>query len=82
MRRVCFKNSKRVYYNLSRGWPNRWSLTRIKWYLCQLLPLTYRSRYKHNQTLRFAVWQMWFGYVFNYDDVAIDSTHGSFPDPN
>jgi hypothetical protein len=67
---------KRVYYNLSRGWPNRWSLTRIKWYLCQLLPLTYRSRYKHNQTRRFAVWQMWFGYVFNYDDVAIDS------DPN
>jgi len=22
---------------------------------------------------RFAVWQMWFGYVFNYDDVAVRS---------
>jgi hypothetical protein len=63
--------TKRIYYNLSRGWPHNLHWKSIKWIFKQLLPLTYRSHYKHNDIFRFAVWQMWFGHVFNYDDVAI-----------
>lgn len=43
----------------------------MTWYLKQLLPLTYRSRYIENGERHFCVWQMWFGYCFNIDDVVI-----------
>lgn len=36
----------------------------------QFFPLTYRSFYKTaSGETRFAVWQMWFGHVFNLTDV-------------
>ena len=42
------------------------------WYLRQLAPLTYRSRYSDGEGREhFAVWRMWFGRVFHYDDVIV-----------
>jgi len=44
------------------------------WYLKQLLPLTYRSRYTDSSGHRhLAVWRMWWGRVFDHDDVIIAS---------
>ena len=43
----------------------------MKWYLKQLFPLTYRSRYSNGEGKHFAVWKMWFGKVYKYDDVII-----------
>lgn len=43
----------------------------IIWYLKQLLPLTYRSRYKEGDKNYFHVWNMWFGKCFNQDKVEI-----------
>jgi hypothetical protein len=45
--------------------------SRLIWYLRQLLPLTYRSRYTENGRRHFAVWRMWFGRVFDHDDVTL-----------
>lgn len=58
-----------LYNNLSRGWRCWMSLASIGWYLKQLLPLTYRSFYRDANGPRFAVWRMWFGRVFDLDDV-------------
>ena len=41
------------------------------WYLKQLLPLTYRSHYMSGGNKHFAVWRMWFGRVFAYEDFMI-----------
>lgn len=42
------------------------------WRLKQLLPLTYRSRYRDAEDRRhFVVWRMWFGRSFGEDDVVI-----------
>lgn len=41
------------------------------WYLKQLLPLTYRSKYSQNGKTYFAVWNMWFGRCFNEDTFEI-----------
>lgn len=44
----------------------------MKWYLRQLFPLTYRSRYTDGDGRKhLAVWRMWFGQVFGHDDVVI-----------
>ena len=44
----------------------------MKWFLKQLVPLTYRSRYRDQEGHpHFAVWRMWLGRVFDKDDVAI-----------
>ena len=43
-------------------------MNRLCWYLKQLLPLFYQSRYElHDGTKCFAVWRMWFGRVFDYE---------------
>lgn len=43
------------------------------WYLKQLLPLTYRSKYQDSEgNKHFTVWRMWFGKCFNIDDVVIN----------
>jgi hypothetical protein len=66
----------KFFYDKSRK--NLYGLSTIIWYFKQLFPLTYRSRYcymsdsKNGKYMRFAVWQMWFGFVFNYDDVSTD----------
>lgn len=44
---------------------------KLEWYLRQLLPLTYRTRYSDQQGKHFAVWNMWFGRVFNAEDYLI-----------
>jgi hypothetical protein len=45
---------------------------RIKWYLRQILPLHYRTRYTdENGHRHFVVWQMWMGRYFAVDDVVI-----------
>lgn len=47
-------------------------MNKLKWYVRQLIPLTYRSRYRTDDGLfHFAVWRMWFGVVFDYDDYVI-----------
>lgn len=41
------------------------------WYIRQLLPLHYRTRYIENGEQHFVVWQMWMGRSFNIDDVVV-----------
>ena len=47
----------------------------MKWYLKQLLPLTYRSHYTHFnygvEEKHFCVWNMWFGKCYNVEDYII-----------
>ena len=46
---------------------------RIVWHLRQLLPLTYRSRYRDEAGRRhFCVWKMWMGRCFEVEDVVVD----------
>jgi hypothetical protein len=48
-------------------------LSRLCWYLWQLLPLTYRTYYGDEDGLiHFSVWRMWFGRCFAIDDVVAD----------
>lgn len=49
-------------------------MNKIKWYARQLLPLTYRSKYKtkDNKT-HFCVWNMWMGKCFNVEDHTIET---------
>ncbi len=46
-------------------------MARIKWYLKQLFPLTYRSKYREEGIMYFAVWKMWLGRCYNHDRYAI-----------
>jgi hypothetical protein len=47
-------------------------MARLKWFFRQVLPLTYRSRYRNDKgQAHFVVWRMWFGKVFTTDDVLI-----------
>lgn len=47
-------------------------LEKMKWYIRQLLPLHYRTRYRDAEgNLHFCVWQMWFGHCFAVDDVVV-----------
>lgn len=43
----------------------------LKWYLKQLLPLTYRTHYEEGGTKHFVVWKMWFGRSFAIDDYIV-----------
>lgn len=45
-------------------------MNKLVWYIKQLFPLTYRTRYKENGKPHFCVWRMWFGFCFNIDDVV------------
>ena len=45
--------------------------TGIVWYLKQLLPLTYRSRYAEGGKEIFCVWNMWFGRCFNVESYEV-----------
>ena len=40
------------------------SKTRIIWYIKQLLPLHYESRYREDDKPRLTTWRMWFGRCF------------------
>lgn len=45
---------------------------RLIWYLKQLFPLTYRTRYiDQADNKHFIVWNMWFGRCFNIEDAII-----------
>jgi hypothetical protein len=46
-------------------------MNKLKWYLKQLLPLTYRTRWMENGKRYFSVWNMWFGKSFNIDKIEI-----------
>lgn len=43
----------------------------MKWYLKQLLPLTYRTHYEEDGLKHFVVWKMWFGRSYDIDDYII-----------
>jgi len=40
-------------------------INEIKWYLKQLIPLTYWTKYRENNKNYFCVWKMWFGKPFD-----------------
>lgn len=49
-----------------------------EWYFRQLLPFTYRGEFSRKDkgntdsaTRYFAVWNMWFGKIFNYEEYEI-----------
>ncbi len=45
---------------------------KLIWYLRQLLPLTYRTRYgDETGNQHFVVWNMWFGHQYNVEDVIV-----------
>jgi len=44
------------------------------WYLKQLFPLLYRTRYSNAEGSHFCVWRMWFGRCFAIDDVLVVRT--------
>lgn len=45
---------------------------KIFWYLRQLLPFTYRSKYKTSDGKRhFAVWKMFLGNCYDYEDFVL-----------
>jgi hypothetical protein len=43
----------------------------LVWMLRQLLPLHYRTAYIEGGRRHYAVWRMWFGRVFDHDDVIV-----------
>ena len=45
--------------------------TGIKWYIKQLLPLTYRTKYRKAGKMVFCVWNMWLGRCFNIEEYEI-----------
>lgn len=46
-------------------------MNRIKWYVKQLLPLSYRSHYMHGEKKMFCVWNMFFGKCYNIEEVQV-----------
>jgi hypothetical protein len=40
-------------------------MSKIKWYLKQLLPLMYVSEYTYNNERELCLWRMWFGRSYN-----------------
>ncbi len=54
---------------------------RIKWYVKQILPLTYRTKWRdENGILHFCVWNMWFGHIYNTDEFVVKETNQMSPD--
>lgn len=46
----------------------------MTWYLKQLFPFMYRTRYRDEDGRRhFCVWQMWMGRCFRIEDVVISA---------
>lgn len=43
----------------------------MKWYIKQLLPMTYWTRYKEGGETRFVIWKMWLGRSYDIVDYAI-----------
>lgn len=46
-------------------------MSRFVWYVKQLVPLTYRTRYEKEGQKHFTVWKMWRGRCYAIDDVVI-----------
>ena len=46
-------------------------MKKIKWCIKQVVPLTYRSKYKENGKNYFTVFQMFFGKCFNIETYEI-----------
>ena len=45
---------------------------KLKWYLCQILPLSYRSKYHTDDGKKhFCVWNMWMGRCFDVEDYIV-----------
>ena len=40
-------------------------MSKIKWILKQLIPLTYWTKYKEGDEQYFEIWSMWFGKCYN-----------------
>ena len=47
-------------------------MNRVKWYLKQLLPLTYRTEFAEGGKRKVAVWNMWFGRCYNIDEWIVE----------
>jgi hypothetical protein len=43
----------------------------MRWYLKQLLPLAYWTRYVEDGRTHFVAWRMWFGRCFDVVDVVV-----------
>ena len=43
-------------------------MSKITWYLKQLLPLTYVSSYWVDEVLKVSIWKMWFGRCYQIRD--------------
>ena len=68
----CVKNRIIKVSNFIADYPEKPKHgTGIKWYLKQLLPLTYRSRYAEGGKEIFCVWNMWFGRCFNVESYEV-----------
>ncbi len=46
-------------------------MSKFLWYLKQLLPLTYWTRYGDHLGLHFVIWRMWFGRCFSITDITL-----------
>lgn len=56
-------------------------MNKLVWYIKQLFPLTYRSRYGVVSTdggnqPHFSVWKMWLGHVYKHDDYILADCSG------
>jgi len=49
-------------------------MSKLRWYLWQLFPCTYRTFYgdEHGR-IHFAVWKMWLGRCYRVNDVIVDT---------
>lgn len=48
-------------------------MSKLAWYLKQLLPFMYRTVYKENGQVVYATWRMWFGRSFSIERVTVGS---------
>jgi len=56
-------------------------MSRLTWYLRQLLPLTYRTYYGDEYgCIHFVVWKMWFGHCYKITDVIVDTFNTALDD--
>ena len=39
---------------------------KVTWYIKQLFPLTYISKYREGERNRLSIWKMWFGKVYRH----------------
>jgi hypothetical protein len=46
-------------------------LNKIKWYLKQIFPLTYTSKYKTGLITKICIWKMWLGACYDIREYEV-----------